>query len=120
MELRDTKVVVDGKALLYHLYCQDSVRLDARRGGQYKQFHDKIVEFFRRLLENGVEPYVLLDGAFDPRSNKLRTSEERMRTKIRRLAKSDPGVQILPPLARRTFIQTIKKLSGVQFAVCDL
>ena len=43
-----------------------------------------------------------------------------MQTKIRRLAKSDQGVQILPPLARRTFIQTIKNISGVQFAVCDL
>ena len=120
IELKNTKVIVDGNALLYHLYFQDSVKLDGRRGGQYKQFHDKIVEFFRRLLENGVEPYVLLDGAFDLRSNKLRTSEERMQAKIRGLAKSDPGVQILPPLARRTFIQTIKNISGVQFAVCDL
>ena len=57
IELKNTRVVVDGNALLYHLYFQDSVNLDARRGGQYKQFHDKIVVFFRRLLENGVEPY---------------------------------------------------------------
>ena len=50
--LKDTRVVVDGYALFYHLYFQDSVKLDAQCDGQFKQFHDRIVAFFKPLIQN--------------------------------------------------------------------
>ena len=115
IELKDTRVVVDGSALLYHLYCEDVAdKLDGQRGGQYMAFHDKIVKFFKRLEDNGVEPYVLLNGG---RGKNLKTSEEILKWKIGNLLR---GVKLLVPLlARQTFIQTIEDISGVQFAVCD-
>ena len=116
IELEDPKVVLDGNTLLYSLY-QDC-NLDVESGGQYKQFHDKIVDFFKRLEENQVEPYILLDGASDPSGNKLRTSEERLKLKIRRVLESDYKSQV-PLLARQTFIQTIEDIPEVQYAVCD-
>ena len=116
-ELKDTRVVVDGSALLYHLYCQEPDKLDAQCGGQYKTFHDKIVDFFKCLKENRVEPYVLLDGASAPSGNKLKTFGERLKGKIKGVL-SQKG-QILPLLATRTFIQTMETISGVKFAVCD-
>ena len=116
IELEYTRVVLDGNPLLYYLY-QDC-NLDVKSGGQYKQFHDKIVEFFRRLEEKRVQSFVLLDGASDPSGNKLRTSEERLKLKIKRVLDFDYKSQ-MPLLARQTFIQTIENISGVQYAVCD-
>ena len=118
-ELKDTRVVVDGYALLYHLYFQDSVKLDDQCGGQYKKFHDRIVAFFKRLIQNRVEPFVLLDGASAPSGSKLKTFRQRLKEKIGKVLKSDPKVQILPLLVVQTFVQTIKDVSGVRFAVCD-
>ena len=114
IELKDTRVVVDGSPLFYYLYCQDlAVEPDDQRGGQYMAFRDRIVEFFKRLEDNGVEPYVLLDGA---RGKNLKTSEKILKWKIGNLQRED---KILPLLARRTFIQTIENIPGVQYAVCD-
>ena len=118
-ELKDTRVVVDGYALLYHLYFQDPVKLDDQCGGQYKKFRDTIVEFFKRLIQNSVKPFVLLDGASAPSGSKLKTFRQRLEGKIGRFLKSDPKAQILPLLAIHTFVQTMKDVSGVRFAVCD-
>ena len=121
IELTNTRVIIDGNGLLYHLYFQNNNnRLDYRCGGQYSQFHDRIVTFFRSLEQNGVEPFVLLDGVPDPSGNKSETSRERLQCKIRSASSFEPEADILPLLAQETFMQTIRNIDGVRLAVCDL
>lgn len=51
-------VVFDGSSLCHHLY----FGVDWAHGGQYPEFREKVLEYFRRLQRSGVRPVVVLDG----------------------------------------------------------
>ena len=119
--LKNTKVVIDGNGLFYRLYFGSE--LDCRRGGQYNAFHDRVRSFFERLDSNGVQSFVVLDGASDPSDRKLATSIKRAKESIGsayRLASisSDAETNVRPMLLRRVFIQALDDLE-VKFSVCD-
>ncbi|KAJ7362096.1 Protein asteroid 1 [Desmophyllum pertusum] len=59
--LQNTKLVIDGSSLCYYLY-----RLDCQCGGQYDEFYNTVLSFFDALISNGVESFVIFDGADDP------------------------------------------------------
>ena len=119
--LKNTKVVIDGNGLFYWLYI--SSELDCRRGGQYNAFHDRVRSFFERLDSNGVQAFVVLDGASDPSDRKLATSIKRAKESINsayNLASNslDAKHNVRPKLLRRAFIQALDDLE-VKFSVCD-
>ena len=119
-KLQNTKVILDGSCLYYHLHI--SAKLNGQCGGQYTEFHELAVSFFNSLKSNSVEAFVVLDGAYDASEKKLATLAERTKDRIleaSRLANSpDDRENVLPLLARRNFVQTMEEL-GVKFAVCD-
>ena len=120
LKLQNTKVILDGSCLYYHLHI--STKLNCQCGGQYTEFHEVTVSFFNSLKSNNVEAFVVLDGAYDASEKKLATLAERTKDRIleaSRLANSpDDRENVLPLLARRNFVQTMEEL-GVKFAVCD-
>ena len=121
IELRDTRLVVDGSCLVYFLYLNSA--LDCRCGGQHDEFETIITSFFAALRTEAVEPFVVLDGAYDASNKKLGTYKIRSKEAVRRahsLAKGGQGDSscLLPLLARLTFMQVLVKL-GIRFAVCD-
>ena len=118
--LRDTKLVIDGSCLCYHLY--KSHGFDFRCGGQYSEFHHAVDSFFTALSSKRVECFVIFDGADDPSDKKLETLQKRAIQNIQRanaLAKSaDDGQFLLPLLTKDAFLQALRD-GGIQFAVCD-
>ena len=118
--LRDTKLVIDGSCLCYHLY--KSHGFDFRCGGQYSEFHHAVDSFFTALSSKRVECFVIFDGVDDPSDKKLETLQRRAIQNIQRanaLAKSaDDGQFLLPLLTKVAFLQALRD-GGIQFAVCD-
>lgn len=118
IELRDTRLVVDGSCLMYYLYSG----LDCRFGGQYNEFESVIVSFFSALRDGGIEPFVVMDGAYDASNKKMVTYQSRCEEAIRTAHELAKGYGdktcLLPLLAKITFIQVLSK-TGIKFAVCD-
>ena len=121
VKLQNTKVILDGSCLYYHLHI--SAKLNCQCGGQYTEFHELAVSFFNSLKSNSVEAFVVLDGAQEPSERKLDAIIKRKKKKILDAsgaadATGDSLKDILPLLTRRTFQQTMEEL-GVKFVVCD-
>ena len=123
-ELQNEKLVIDGSALCNCLY--RDYGFDRRCGGQYEEFYDKVVSFFKALKSKDVEALVILDGAYDQSDAKLETRKKRSEKRIQTfdmLSKcSEPplnndGFQ-LPLLSKHVFVQALEDLA-IKFAVSD-
>ena len=119
IQIKETKVVIDGSSLLWHLYLSE--RIDYQHGGNYDQQADAIANFFKALQSSKVEPYVIIDGPTVARDKKLERIKERFERDIKsseRLSKGHSDCSLLPLMSKRVFIQELGKL-GVPFVVCD-
>ena len=81
IELRDTKLIIDGDNLCNYLYKENG--FDCRCGGQYEEFYMKVLLFFDALKSKGVESFVVLDGAYDKSDKKLETQKKRAQERDR-------------------------------------
>ena len=120
IDLQNTKLVIDGSSLCYYLYVNNA--LDCRCGGQYDEFYNTVLSFFDALISNGVESFVIFDGANDPSDKKLDTLKARTVERIRTsdaLAKyADDRLFLLPLLSKLVFLQALRN-RGIKFAFCD-
>ena len=120
--LPETKLVIDGSCLCYHLY--KSHGFDFRCGGQYSEFHHAVDSFFTALSSKRVECFVIFDGADDPSDKKLKTHQKRAIENIRKAKASAKsavdynGQFLLPLLTKVVLLQTLRD-RGISFAVCD-
>ena len=120
IDLHDTRLVIDGKALYFHLYKESG--LDWRCGGQYNELYEAVVAFFVALKSNRVDCFVVLDGIIDPSGKKLETIKSRMEQSIQngnelsRLA--DDSLFLIPLLSVDVFKQALRDKS-IPFAICD-
>ncbi|XP_072186722.1 single-strand DNA endonuclease ASTE1 isoform X2 [Excalfactoria chinensis] len=117
LRVRDTKLVIDGSSLYYHLFFASDA--DCRRGGDYGQFAAAADEFFAVLRSCGVAAFVVLDGGRGAADRKLRTLQERAAERLRRaqgLSRGDGG-RVLPLLARLVFVQALRR-AAVPFVQC--
>ena len=64
LKLSDTRLVIDGGCLFYHLYF-DSGPLDYVHCGQYRKYVERVKTFFEKLREHNITPYVVMDGVLD-------------------------------------------------------
>ena len=55
-----TKLVVDGWALLHHVYM--GAKIDFISGGQYTQLEQELTQYFTALSKAGFSPYIIFDG----------------------------------------------------------
>ena len=120
IDLKNTKLIIDGSCLCHYLYYSNG--LDCRCGGQYQEYYDAVVSFFDALVSNGVEAYVVFDGAHDPSDKKLETLKARAKERVETsnaLSKSaDDRLFLLPLLARHVFLEALRN-RGVKFVSSD-
>ena len=121
-ELKNTKLVIDGSGLCNYLYKNV---FDCRCGGQYEEFCDAVLSFFKALDCNGVESFVVLDGAQHASGKKLEKHKKNAKDLIKKScalaenrAPEDGEDFVLPLLSKRVFLQVVMD-RGVKFAVCD-
>ena len=120
--LPETKLVIDGSCLCYHLY--KSHGFDFRCGGQYGEFHREVDSFFTALSSKRVKCFVIFDGVDDPSDKKLKTHQKRAIENIRKAKASAKsavdynGQFLLPLLTKVVLLQTLRD-RGIPFAVCD-
>ncbi|NXR13386.1 ASTE1 protein, partial [Semnornis frantzii] len=117
LQVRDTKLVVDGSSLYYCL-CFASAS-DFRRGGDYGLFAAPVNDFFGSLRRCRIAPFVVLDGGRDPSDRKLPVLRERAADRLRTacgLSRGGAG-ELAPLLAREVFVQALRRL-GVPFVQC--
>ncbi len=123
IELRNTKLIIDGPSLYSALYVDNG--FDRRCGGQYYEFYNAVLSFFDALDSKGVESFVILDGAHDSSDKKLETFKKRAVDRIQTadaLSKNsrptNGDVFLLPLLSNLVFVQALKD-RGIKFAVAD-
>ncbi|XP_039380038.1 protein asteroid homolog 1 isoform X2 [Mauremys reevesii] len=117
LQLRNTKIIIDGNNLFHRLYFESN--LDLQHGGDYDSFTDIVHKFFETLSVCKIYPYVVLDGGCDLSDKKFVTLKERARDKIQ-VAYSisrGGGGSVLPLLTREVFKQALTKLE-VPFVQC--
>ncbi|KAM4689024.1 single-strand DNA endonuclease ASTE1-like [Discoglossus pictus] len=117
LQLRNTKIIIDGNNLYHKLYLDSG--LDQQHGGNYNSFTEIVHKFFESLALCGIHAYVALDGGCDISNKKLETLKERAVDKIRmahNLSKGDGG-RVLPLLIREVFIQILREMQ-VPFVQC--
>ena len=109
-DLRDCRVVIDGKNFMHKLYIYSNV--PSIFGGDYDQYARKCKYFFHNLRACSVKPYVVFDGGYDPDDRKLPVVLGRRRSRISDVNKISCGQHesVLPILAIETFQQTLEEL----------
>ena len=122
IELRNTKLVIDGPGLCNWLYVDSG--FDRQCGGQYEEFYHLVLSFFDALYSRDVESFVVLDGAHDPSDKKLDTFKKRSAQRIQtgdalcNGRSTDDDVFVQPLLCNLVFVQALRDRS-VKFAVSD-
>ncbi|XP_075068538.1 single-strand DNA endonuclease ASTE1 [Mixophyes fleayi] len=110
LQMKNTKVIIDGNNLYHKLYFDSG--LDLVHGGDYDTFTDVLNKFFGSLAICNIQAYVVFDGGCDISDKKLETQKQRFRDKIK-MAESlsnGRGGSVLPLLVREVHIQVLKKL----------
>ena len=107
-------LVIDGCSLCYHLYTFDWIH-----GGQYTEYRDRIVEYFKALRSSAIKPIVVFDGT-DYTGEKSETILNRYDSKIKKICnqynnrvpepKLASTIQVLPFLAPVVFQETLSEL----------
>ena len=125
-KLRNTKLIIDGSGLYNYLYKNV---FDCRCGGQYEEFYHDVLSFFNALDSDGVESFIVLDGAQHASGKKLETHKKRANQRIEtscalaeNRAPENGEDFLLPVLSRLVFLQALRELTrdhSVKFAVCD-
>lgn len=116
IELRNTKLIIDGSSLCNYLYKSDG--FDCRYGGQYYEFYNAVLSFFDALDSKGVESFVILDGAQDLSGKNLDTHKKRAKERIETFETFFSNDFLLPLLSELVFIQALRD-RDIRFAVCD-
>ena len=109
INLKNTKLIIDGSCLCHYLYYSNG--LDCRCGGQYQEYYD---------VSNGVEAYVVFDGAHDPSDKKLETRIARTNERVRKSNALSMSADdfLLPLLAMHVFVDALRN-RGVKFVFSD-
>uniref|UniRef100_A0A3P8TVG9 Asteroid homolog 1 n=1 Tax=Amphiprion percula TaxID=161767 RepID=A0A3P8TVG9_AMPPE len=118
IEFRMSQLVVDGSNLIPLLYYNSG--LDQTHGGEYAAFEALIERFIAALTTCEVTPYVVLDGGSDLIHKKLEIVTKRAEDQIKKAhqaAVEGRKKNILPPLAKQVFKQTLAQLK-VPMAQC--
>ena len=112
-----SKLVIDGYALCYALHC-------GIKCGDYYEFYDRIVEFFKQLKSIGVEAYVVVDG-IDYENRKEEEVRNRLNDRLKLLMRMESqrdqlvgSESFLPSLAKVVFVDALRE-NGIKFFVAD-
>ncbi|XP_052765851.1 protein asteroid homolog 1-like [Mya arenaria] len=113
-ELHDTRLIIDGSNLFHFLY--DFYHVPGEYGGNYDNYANKCKTFFTTLRACKVEPYVVLDGGYDPDNRKWNTVVQRKASRRERaglICEEGPEAteeHVLPVLCQVTFLHVLREL----------
>src|SRR6218665_3779166 len=116
-DLRGTRLIIDGHNVCHYLF-QTFQRNDHYFGGDYGRFAQVCRNFFAALCHCDIVPYVIYDGAYDPR--KFDTILERSTYRIRTADKVSRGEwgMILPVMSYETFRDVVESM-GIDHVTCN-
>ena len=117
--LHNTRIVIDGNNLLFFLYFRHKIPVVF--GGEYLRYENVVRDFFQKLESCDVLPFVIFDGCDDISDRKVETILARMEDRIRTVKALNRGSkgQILPPVAKQTFLGVLDEL-GIPHATCQM
>lgn len=117
VQMRNTKLIIDGNNLYHKLYFDSG--LDLVHGGDYDAFADILHKFFESLAVCNIQAYVVFDGGCDISGKKLETQKQRFKDKIKMAQKLSigRGGSVIPLLIREVCLQVLRKLN-VPFLQC--
>mmetsp|Transcript_52028 Transcript_52028/g.118656 ORF Transcript_52028/g.118656 Transcript_52028/m.118656 type:complete len:760 (+) Transcript_52028:30-2309(+) len=116
---RVVKLVIDGYALLYHLYF--STNFNCVCGGQYAEFAEHCRAYIVNLQKCGFSLLVVMDGTVNAaKEATLMTRENDLIKTVRQLttAEKHVGKKTLPPLARYAMVDVLHELN-IKVALAD-
>lgn len=114
------QLVVDGYSLCHRLYT-----FEWSRGGQYPEYREYILDFFKSALLSGIQPLVVFDG-IDYKQEKVSTTFKRRRDWIRFIHSRTTDMKttpteaygtILPMLAIEVFQLALRELEVPTYVV---
>ncbi|VDP10677.1 unnamed protein product [Soboliphyme baturini] len=113
--LKDTPLVVDGNALCYQLF--RFCRINFRFGGDYEVLAEAVAEFVQSFRLASVRLIVVFDGLLETDEWKQSTMVVRQKQRLSVAQKvaqgSNPSSYLLPLLASRTVLQTLRANNDV-------
>ncbi|WAR18560.1 ASTE1-like protein [Mya arenaria] len=113
-KLHDTRLIIDGSNLYHFLY--NFYHVPEEYGGNYDNYANKCKTFFTTLRACKVEPYVVLDGGYDPDNRKWNTVVQRKTSRRERaglICEKGPEAteeHVLPILCEETFRHVLREL----------
>ncbi|XP_070573957.1 single-strand DNA endonuclease ASTE1-like [Ptychodera flava] len=118
LKIHDTRLVVDGHGLVHYLFHHS--KIGYRHGGNYSEYEDLCVKFFKFLNLCNIKVYILFDGAHDLEDKKFRTTKERAKQQIQRSLNiiNGGGDRILPVFAFEVFVKVMDGME-IPFVYCD-
>ncbi|XP_068092369.1 single-strand DNA endonuclease ASTE1 [Hyperolius riggenbachi] len=117
VQMRNSRLIIDGNNLYYKLYFDSG--LDLVHGGDYNSFTHILNKFFETLTVCNIQPYVVFDGGCDISNKKLATQKQRLKEKIKMahsLSTGRGGI-VIPLLIRDVCMQALTELN-VPFVQC--
>uniref|UniRef100_A0A8C5C589 XPG N-terminal domain-containing protein n=1 Tax=Gadus morhua TaxID=8049 RepID=A0A8C5C589_GADMO len=108
---RDSKLLVDGSNLAYHLYFK--FFLDLSHGGEYLAYQALVQAFFANLHNCGIKPYVVMNGGSRKSDIQLKNLLDKNRKFLQsahNIALKGRREHILPPLTISVFEQTLRNM----------
>ena len=109
IDVRGSKIVIDGYSLCYTLYPRNH---GWQLGGEYREFYETVIKYFKRLRELRIEAHIVVDGInFKVFEAALRASpvrrvnvyEQRMK-KIANMPYINPPKSLTPLFMKIVFI----------------
>eukprot|EP00092_Neocalanus_flemingeri_P002070 GFUD01002209.1.p1 GENE.GFUD01002209.1~~GFUD01002209.1.p1 ORF type:complete len:659 (-),score=134.82 GFUD01002209.1:7-1983(-) len=113
LELKDTRVIIDGNNLRFALYkwCPG---LNHCFGGDYDKYYRYVKQFFSLLLSCGVTPSIVFDGGYDKSDQKLATIMHRLSDQTKNAVAcnsvSQSKLQVFPIFGKEVFMEVLRDL----------
>ena len=114
LELKNTRVIIDGDNLRFALYkwCPG---LNHCFGGDYDKYYRYVQQFFSLLLSCGVTPIIVFDGGYDKSDQKLATVMHRLSEHTKNAMAcncvTQSKLQVFPIFGKEVFMEVLKDLS---------
>ncbi|XP_052770176.1 protein asteroid homolog 1-like [Mya arenaria] len=113
-KLHDTRLIIDGSNLHHFIY--NFYHVPSEYGGDYDNYANKCKTFFSTLRACKVEPYVVMDGGYNPDNRKWNTVVKRKASRRERaglICEKGPEASdehVLPILCDETFCHILREL----------
>ena len=121
LELKSTKVIIDGDNLRFALYkwCPG---LNHCFGGDYDKYYRYVKQFFSLLKSCDVTPIIVFDGGMDKSDQKLDTVVHRLsehtKTAMSCNSVTQSKLQVFPLFGKEVFIEVLVNM-GIEMKQCS-